>query len=309
MRIITNVEDANEQNDMNVCHSPSCQDHQHEELNDKIFSNENDAESLLMAKSRFVSVVSRTISNLMTKKGYSRNRATALILQQIRDKNSPPPVDKVFEFMNKYCLGYEESARVLIVSEAFRAASRDKEISSSQAVDELISKLNVITESDRDPTSLHEETLTTNNMYAGSITPSCNSEPANLSPTNHEYQNNNVNNICNMCPMQSNQKTKSNQKSYQTNKKNKNIEFKSETEASLTPSKNYQLSINDRSSRVKKSKLNSLCLVDNHLPTENKIIKTKPSPASITKRKRERSQQQIDGTDSEVPLTVKRHRP
>ena len=213
--------------------------------------------------------------------------------------------------MNKYCLGYEESSIVLSVSDAFHYASRDREISSSQAVDELISRLNAITESDRDYTSLQEDTTTTHNIYAGSIKPkqisSCNSKPANQS-TNNENQNNNVNNLRNNCPLQSTQKTKSCQKSYQTNMKNKNIEFKGEAAASLTPTKNYQLSKNDRSSRVKKSKLSSLCLVDNHLPTENKKTKTKPSPASITKRKRDRSQQQLDVQDSEVQSTVKRHR-
>ena len=95
MRIITKVRDADEQNNTNVQQITSFEDLHHKDLYDKTVADKNDANSLLKAKSRFVSVVSQTISSLMTKKGYSRRRATTLILQRIRGQNKPPPVEKV----------------------------------------------------------------------------------------------------------------------------------------------------------------------------------------------------------------------
>ena len=95
MRIITNVENADELKNMNVRQNASFQHHEHEGVNEKTLIVGNDPESLQKAKSRFIFAVSQTISNLMTKSGYSRKRATTLILKKIRGKNKTPSVEKV----------------------------------------------------------------------------------------------------------------------------------------------------------------------------------------------------------------------
>ena len=57
--------------------------------------NQDEAETLNMSKSRFAAAVSRTISDLMILCGYSRSRATAVLLQGIRGENPPPSDPKV----------------------------------------------------------------------------------------------------------------------------------------------------------------------------------------------------------------------
>lgn len=58
-------------------------------------SNESNHDELSVAMNRFRSGISKCISVLVTKHGYSRARATALVLDQIRQSEESPCEDEV----------------------------------------------------------------------------------------------------------------------------------------------------------------------------------------------------------------------
>jgi len=134
MRIVTKT---NDNSDMNSNCTPI---RKVNNLSDNRFTTDK-TESLLISKSRFTATVSRTISDLMGQWGYSRTRATTILLQLIRDDNDPPSDAKVFQLMDDYGVGFEDASQVLTVSEAIENTSKDKKIPHSQAADELSSKL------------------------------------------------------------------------------------------------------------------------------------------------------------------------
>lgn len=302
--------------------------------------NQDEAETLNMSKSRFAAAVSRTISDLMIRCGYSRSRATAVLLQGIRGENPPPSDPKIFEFMNRHGIGYEDATRVLVVSEAIQSSCKDPKVSTIQAVDELTTRLRTFGRQILTSTSTFENTM--QSFDSGSLanieeTPSTTITLSTAKSPSHAKESRKRKETPRPSPSV---RVKSSTRKYNT-KSNGNItkqhlkhnNFKntlnSPTSSSHNPTtltsssksfpNNSQLKnqtqdflVADRSSLVKNSKLNPVGVVvdnhlhslDNHSVVANKNIKNKASPSANNKRKRERTQHNINGTDAVLDETV-----
>ena len=102
MRIVTNASAVNEMKNSVIKDNSPPQDLLVESNNTKAKPlHENDVHD---AKSRFAATVSSTLSDLMVQKGYSRARATSLLLNSIRDKDEAPTDSKVSTFVTLFLL-------------------------------------------------------------------------------------------------------------------------------------------------------------------------------------------------------------
>mmetsp|Transcript_11652 Transcript_11652/g.16641 ORF Transcript_11652/g.16641 Transcript_11652/m.16641 type:complete len:271 (-) Transcript_11652:156-968(-) len=97
--------------------------------------------SLKLAHSRaqFIAVASKGISELMNRYGYSRSRASATLMQHISDE--APTDDEIFQMMEERSIGSEEARVVLSISKAFEKIVKERNLSLSDSVDYLTSRL------------------------------------------------------------------------------------------------------------------------------------------------------------------------
>lgn len=300
----------------------------------------DEAENLNLSKSRFAAAVSSTISDLMTLCGYSRSRATSVLLQNIRGDNSPPSDPKIFEFMNRHGIGYEDATRVLVVSEAIRNSCKDPNVSTIQAIDELILRLRTF--SRQILTSAPTFEISVMSFNSGSLadiedTRSTTITPVTAKSSPHAKESRKRKEMLRPSPSlrvkNSTRKYSAKSTGNITKQHLKHNNFKnslnSPTSSSHNPttitssSKSFQNNsqltnqtqdflVTERNSLVKKSKLNHVGVVvenhhhslDNHSVVANKNIKNKASPNANNKRKRERTQHNINGTDAVLDETV-----
>lgn len=123
-----------------------------------LHSNSNDAKSCVgrftssqsdvmtpgRARARFSERVSNGISVLIKRHGYSRERASDLILKEISHGGVPPSEDEVFSVMGELCVGMDDARKALTVSKALRKVEKERGLSSSDAIEHLSSCLTVM---------------------------------------------------------------------------------------------------------------------------------------------------------------------
>lgn len=98
--------------------------------------------SVSAARERFAVAVSRGVEEL-TGRGYSRERAAALLLGEIRMDDGPPCDNEVFRAMERCRMGMEEAAKTVTVARALRRTRTEKGLSAVDAIDDLTSKLDI----------------------------------------------------------------------------------------------------------------------------------------------------------------------
>lgn len=96
---------------------------------------------LTTAKRRFFENISKGISVLVRRHGYSSDRAANLILDQIRQSDSQPSEDEVFRVMRAHGLGLDEASKTIIVANSLKRVQRQRGLSTVEAVDFLSSCL------------------------------------------------------------------------------------------------------------------------------------------------------------------------
>lgn len=90
---------------------------------------------------RFRSSITKGISVLVTKHGYSRARATALVLERIRQSEESPCEDEIFRVMQHLGLGIESATQIVIVSKSLMKVQDERGYTKAQAIDYLSSCL------------------------------------------------------------------------------------------------------------------------------------------------------------------------
>eukprot|EP00429_Kryptoperidinium_foliaceum_P012919 CAMPEP_0176042020 /NCGR_PEP_ID=MMETSP0120_2-20121206/20849_1 /TAXON_ID=160619 /ORGANISM="Kryptoperidinium foliaceum, Strain CCMP 1326" /LENGTH=239 /DNA_ID=CAMNT_0017375431 /DNA_START=240 /DNA_END=959 /DNA_ORIENTATION=+ len=113
-------------------------------------------ESLFNAKASFVNAVTDGITTLMQQCGYSRDRATSVLMRELsRGDSSRPSDEEIFDTMARYGLGIEEATKAIIVSRALRTAMQT--VSPEKAIEHLAGKIAVrkllYDSSEEDPSS------------------------------------------------------------------------------------------------------------------------------------------------------------
>jgi len=96
------------------------------------------------ARARFSERVSNGISVLIKRHGYSRERASDLILKEISHGGVPPSEDEVFSVMGDLGVGMDDAVKALTVAQALRRVEQDRGLSSSDAIEHLSSCLTVM---------------------------------------------------------------------------------------------------------------------------------------------------------------------
>lgn len=93
------------------------------------------------AKGRFAAAVANGVDELMKWKGYSRDRASSLILQEIQQGVAYPTDEEVFRVMKMHGIGMEDASKTLLVARAVQRSRSEKGVSSVEAIDDLTLKL------------------------------------------------------------------------------------------------------------------------------------------------------------------------
>mmetsp|Transcript_44577 Transcript_44577/g.53952 ORF Transcript_44577/g.53952 Transcript_44577/m.53952 type:complete len:325 (-) Transcript_44577:344-1318(-) len=101
----------------------------------------NGADTIALAKSRFAETVAGTVSDLMAKGGYSRDRATALLFGKIRSDECGPSDMEVLKLMRKTGVGINDAYTVLTIARTVKRARKERGLSACNAIDELTDKL------------------------------------------------------------------------------------------------------------------------------------------------------------------------
>lgn len=95
------------------------------------------------AKDRFFSIVSSGVADLVNRYGYSQERATGLVLRQIRWDDNPPDDNEVFNLMKKRRISRTDATIALTVARAVhRVRTKCSHLSAAEAVEELSAKVN-----------------------------------------------------------------------------------------------------------------------------------------------------------------------
>jgi hypothetical protein len=97
--------------------------------------------SIAEARSTFLKRVSDGISHLVNRHGYSRSRASSLILGEIRNNEPLPDEDEIFDVMTKMGLGMNEASEVIVVSKALTKIRKERNLPPAQAIESLTSCL------------------------------------------------------------------------------------------------------------------------------------------------------------------------
>lgn len=109
--------------------------------------------SLSNARSNFVSAVSNGVIELMGQCGYSRERATSILLRELRRDGETPTDNEIFHMMQCQSIGSVEAEKALTVSKAVRKIMKERGKSAVEAIDDLTSRLSLsnLLLSDRTP--------------------------------------------------------------------------------------------------------------------------------------------------------------
>jgi len=97
--------------------------------------------SLDIEKTKFFQAISKGVSLLIQQYGYSRARATSLILEEIRQDDDHPTEEEVFKAMQFLCLGMEDARKTVTVARAFKRSLDATKTSKEDAIRDLTSKL------------------------------------------------------------------------------------------------------------------------------------------------------------------------
>jgi hypothetical protein len=98
-------------------------------------------DEIAVAKNRFQANISNGIAVLVLKHGYSRARAVALILDQIRQTDAPPSDDEVFRVMHNLGLGFEAATQSMTVANALKRLQNENGYTRAKAINYLSSCL------------------------------------------------------------------------------------------------------------------------------------------------------------------------
>eukprot|EP00978_Attheya_sp_CCMP212_P048360 scaffold509686_cov47-Attheya_sp.AAC.1 len=92
---------------------------------------------------RFSAAVSSRVDELMMKHGYGRERAVALLMEEISDGGnvSPASNEEVFRIMKTKNLGVDDASKVLTVARVLRRARKNKQKSVDDAIADLTAKI------------------------------------------------------------------------------------------------------------------------------------------------------------------------
>jgi len=101
----------------------------------------NKSDELTTAKKRFQANISNGIDALVLKQGYSRNRAAHLILEQIRQSDTMPEEDEIFQVMHHLGLGIEGATKIIVVANALKRVQEERGFTRTSAIDYLSSCL------------------------------------------------------------------------------------------------------------------------------------------------------------------------
>jgi len=110
----------------------------------RCITSQSDVMTPKRARARFSERISNGISVLIKRHGYSRERASDLILKEISHGGIRPSEDEVFSAMGKLCLGMDDALRALTVANALRRVEKERGLSSSDAIEHLSSCLTVM---------------------------------------------------------------------------------------------------------------------------------------------------------------------
>jgi len=110
----------------------------------RCISSQSDVMTPNRARARFSERISNGISVLIKRHGYSRERASDLILKEISHGGTRPSEDEVFSAMGELCLGMDDALRALTVANTLRRVEKERGLSSSDAIEHLSSCLTVM---------------------------------------------------------------------------------------------------------------------------------------------------------------------
>jgi len=104
----------------------------------------NGDNTIISAKAEFLRRVSNSISHLIDRHGYSRSRASELVLGEIQKGNPLPSEDEIFSAMEKYHLGMNEALEAIVVSSALKKIRREQNLPATKAIENLTSSLTMM---------------------------------------------------------------------------------------------------------------------------------------------------------------------
>lgn len=97
--------------------------------------------SLDIEKAIFFQAVSKSVLLLMQQHGYSRARATSLMLEEIRQSDDHPTEEEVFNAMESLRLGMDDARKTVTVAKAFKRSLAATKTSKEDAVRNLTNQL------------------------------------------------------------------------------------------------------------------------------------------------------------------------
>lgn len=261
-------------------------------------------EASIASKSSFSTTVSSTVKALMSKRGYSRQRASSCLLQCIRGMNKPPSDSKIINFMRQHGVGFEDAKRILTVSEAIKHSCKEQTMTPSQAVDNLTSRLKdlrYLTQSPS-PRELQEpadvQVEETNSEHSAVVpTHTCPLKPLPRKETKKETHRSVSSSRRKSLRKHS---THNNTKHLKTRSSKKNAST-SHKQNSILVSPSYQSSFKTMT-KHQSNEITSVSdcnsIVKNNVPPN---IRNISSPSNSSKRKRDRSQAPDAGKDEGPP--------
>jgi len=100
--------------------------------------------SLSSAKARFMDTVSDGVEELTRRCGFSRERAANTLLRELSRGDVSLSDDEVFHMMRTQGVGMEDARKALTISKAVLRAMKDNGGLAVQAIDDLTSRLNIV---------------------------------------------------------------------------------------------------------------------------------------------------------------------
>jgi hypothetical protein len=162
------------------------------------FQNKQTHHEIKTATDKFLQRVSDGITYLIERHGYSRERASNLILGEIRKNQRLPSDDEIFTVMEKLNLGVDEATEAIVISNALRTLQSEQKLSTPKAIDyltsclttiKLLSKVETNRVGDGDFIMVEMQSGTTTNLDTLSISSSTSSLSISSSPTSPTTMN------------------------------------------------------------------------------------------------------------------------
>eukprot|EP00593_Proboscia_inermis_P013730 CAMPEP_0171327214 /NCGR_PEP_ID=MMETSP0816-20121228/117937_1 /TAXON_ID=420281 /ORGANISM="Proboscia inermis, Strain CCAP1064/1" /LENGTH=325 /DNA_ID=CAMNT_0011826881 /DNA_START=508 /DNA_END=1485 /DNA_ORIENTATION=- len=101
------------------------------------------APDIVIAKKKFFTIVSNGVAELINCYGYSQERATALVLRQVRWDDNPPADNEIFQVMKNRRLSRIDATIALTVARAVhRVRTKCSHLSAAEAIEELAATVN-----------------------------------------------------------------------------------------------------------------------------------------------------------------------